>query len=124
MGEYKIGYDPAFHIVVVNHDGHWSREQSDRNIAAILAACDEHGTGRVLIDHRRTTIDLDTFTLFERGQELTEPDVLPPIERMAFLHPVAKSDDYAFFVLVMRNRGMTVEAFDDEAAACAWLAAD
>ncbi len=109
---------------MVRHEGTWSREESNQKLAAILAACDEHGTGRVLIDHRRTMLDLDTFRLFERGQELTEPDVLPPIERMAFLHPPAKSEDYTFFVLVMKNRGMTVEAFDDEAAACAWLAAD
>ena len=124
LGEYTISYEPGFHVVVVRHDGPWDREQSNQNLAAIFEACEAHGTGRVLIDHRGTTLDLDTFTLFERGRELTEPDVLPPVKRMAFLPPAGKGDDYSFFVMVMRNRGMSVETFDDEASAYAWLASD
>ena len=125
MGEYKIGYEPVAHAVLVRHTGVWNRDESNQNLERILAMCRERDTGRVLVDHRGSHVDLNTLGLFDRGRELTEPDALPLVDRLAFLHPPERAEDYAFFAAVISNRGTLVRAFgDDEAAALAWLAQD
>ncbi len=125
MGDYNINYDATNGIVIVEHSGRWDRSESNGALETIFQLCRNHGTSRVLVDHRRTIVDLDTFGLFDRGQELTAPEVMVPVTRLAFVHDKTKMEAYGFFTMVMRNRGLAVRAFpDDRDAAVAWLIDD
>ncbi len=122
MGDYSYTYDADARLVVARHRGRWNLDQSEPALEQIRALCRQHGTGRVLMDHRLTDVSLSTFDAFDRGRSLTEGYRMAPVARLAFVHAAKDAEHYSFLGTVMSNRGVRVRAFvDDVDAAMAWL---
>jgi hypothetical protein len=114
-----IHIDDEGDYVRVEYSGVFSVEACNVCIDRMVAACEEFGRSRVLLDCRRIQGPLPTFERFQVVVYGTSR--LQQIERIALVRDarIRPLDNFVEDVAV--NRGLNLRAFTDYHAADAWL---
>lgn len=119
--EWTIAFEPDTQIVLVRTSGVASAASSLALAQAILQAADQHLTALCLIDHRAiTAIEDGPAAMFFHADDLRQAGVSPKY-RVAEIIPPAHREPFEFLETVLRNRGLRIAMFEDEAAARRWL---
>ena len=109
-------------VVHVTLEGVLTKRDHDEFRAQVVAAINETGWSRVLIDARRADPKMSVADDFEFTKD--HRALLPIQLRSAILHRPDEAGRYGFIENVAVNRGVNLRAFSDEAEARTWLGED
>lgn len=96
-------------------------EQVRTQLEELLRICTERRPSRLLVDMTATTLGGTTLERYKNG--MIGARLAPYVGRVAVLARAEAIDPEKIGVVVARNRGLTVDVFDDRLAALAWLLA-
>ena len=122
--DWQISFLEEEQIVVLETAGRLDPTQSLAMAREGLAAGQQRGWRRGLIDHSRITfMEESTLAMYQRPGELHRLGMLPYF-RVAEVVPAALAGAFEFLETVSANRGFQIRVFADRAAALRWLLAD
>jgi hypothetical protein len=109
-------------FILVEYSGEFSVAACKACIDQMVAACEQFGRSRVLLDCRRIQGPLPTFDRFQVA--VYGSSKRQQIERLALVRDPENSPPDNLVEDVSVNRGFNLKAFTDLAAATAWLRAE
>jgi hypothetical protein len=116
---WTIAHSPEQAIVTVTSEGSVTAQSADRLVAELASLGLPPGTG-ILVDHRRSELEFDSWEVFDRPETYEK-------HADARRYPVAMvfpkiGETHQFYETVCRNRGFPVSVFADYDKAMDWLA--
>jgi hypothetical protein len=119
--EWQISFLETEQVVVVETSGVVDTETSLSMVRAAMAAVQQRGWQRILVDHRGIRgFTVSTVDVYERPGQLRALGFGPTF-RVADVVPDAHAQDFVFLETVAINRGIRLEIFSDREAALSWL---
>lgn len=122
MFRLSVSYLPDSKIIRIMTFGSYDRDANKQVVAAGLAAKEEHGTDRFLVDHRNVDLAFDIMNLSDIPK-INERLGVQPGYWLALLHRADRNvvEKFQYLEDLSYIQGMRRRVFTDEQAAIDWL---
>ena len=120
----NIRFEPWPELLQVTVTGSFELVQAQEHFTQIVAAAEEHGLDKILVDYRKMAGPisiLDRYNYSKYASDLLTGRRLAHVMKFAYVGMDLAEGAGGFGVTVATNRGVRVELFNDLDAAKEWL---
>ena len=122
MLKWTISHLPDENIIHIVTSGQATVEELDKMAKQAKETSEQTGSTLFLIDHRKTTVKLQTIDIYDRPEYLDTIE-FPRQSQIAQVCHESELKNFQFFEVVSQNRGYMVRVFMDINKARQWLLA-
>ncbi len=118
--KWKISIIENKTVALIESEGIMTVDSINQLAKETKGFVNKNGLKKIIVDHRKVTLNLTFMELYERPVELNKTGELRSV-RIAEIIPEKHKKEFKFFETVTRNRGYQIMTFDDFDSALKWL---